>query len=198
MMKLCFLLAAAVPALWLTLTAPAALHDGASRALQQASSAGQASAQKQPLSPPEQASVVLNGKRLTIDYSAPSVRGRKVMGELVPYGQVWRTGANAATTLHTQSSLRIDDLIVPEGEYTLYTIPSDMGWTLIINRQTGQPGTEYNKAMDLGRVPMLDGVIPSHLQEQFEIGFENTEGKSTEMHLVWEDTDVYVPMVAID
>lgn len=166
--------------------------------LQQPTQTTAQDAQKPTLSPPEQATVVLHGKPLTIDYSAPSARGRQIMGELVPYGQVWRTGANAATTLHTQSSLRIDDLIVPEGDYTLYTIPSDMGWTLIINRQTGQWGTEYNKAMDLGRVPMLDGVIPSHPQERFEIRFEHTSGNSTEMHLIWENTDVYVPIVAID
>jgi Protein of unknown function (DUF2911) len=87
---------------------------------------------------------------------------------------------------------------VPAGDYTLYTIPSDMGWKLIINRQTGQWGTHYNQAMDLGRVNMVEGVIPSRPKELFEIRFEHTTAKSTEMHLLWENVDVYVPIVAID
>src|ERR1700758_785176 len=76
-----------------------------------------------PPSPPETASVTLNGKPVTIDYCAPSLRGRKVGVELAPYGKVWRTGANSATTLKTQSTLRIGNLAVPPGTYTLYTLP---------------------------------------------------------------------------
>jgi hypothetical protein len=76
-------------------------------------------------SPDATASVTLNGKAVTIRYNSPRVRSRKIMGDLVPYGQVWRTGANPATTLITATSLKIGTLDVPAGKYTLYTLPSE-------------------------------------------------------------------------
>ncbi len=76
-------------------------------------------------SPPAQASVTLDGKLVTIDYNAPSMRGRKIMGDLVPYDKVWRTGANPATTLKTAVNLKIGDLTVPAGTYTIYSLPSE-------------------------------------------------------------------------
>jgi Protein of unknown function (DUF2911) len=151
-----------------------------------------------PASPPETASVTLNGKPVTVDYCAPSMKGRKIFGELVPYGKVWRTGANSATTLKTQSTLRIGNLVVPSGTYTLYTLPEQKGWKLIVNKQTGQWGTVYNQDQDLGRVDMMDGVIPSSPVEKFLIDFENTKGSKTELHLKWENTNVYVPITATD
>jgi hypothetical protein len=151
-----------------------------------------------PPSPAEEASVNLNGKPLTIYYCAPSMKGRKIFGELVPYGKVWRTGANSATTLKTQSSLRIRDLIVPPGTYTLYTLPDEHGWKLIVNKQTGQWGTVYNQDQDLGRVDMMEGVLPSSPVELFLINFEHTEGNKTELHLHWDTTNVYVPITAVD
>ena len=95
-----------------------------------------------------------DGKTVTIDYSRPSMRGRKIFGGLVPYGQVWRTGANSATSLKTDANLTIGGAAVPAGSYTLYTIPSETGWKLIINKQTGQWGTEYDEKQDLARVDM--------------------------------------------
>jgi hypothetical protein len=154
--------------------------------------------QNPPLSPAAQASVTLNGKPLTIDYCAPSMRGRKIFGALQPYDKVWRTGANTSTTLKTQSTLRIRDLVVPPGTYTLYSLPEEHGWKLIVNKQTGQWGTVYNKDQDLGRVDMLDGVIPSSPVEKFLIDFEHTEGNKTELHLHWETTNVFVPITAVD
>jgi len=149
-----------------------------------------------PPSPPAQASVTLNGKPLTIDYCAPSLRGRKIGVELAPYDKVWRTGANSATTLKTQSNLRIGDLAVPAGTYTIYSLPEEHGWTLIINKQTGQWGTVYNQDQDLGRVKMLEGVIPSSPVETFKISFEHTAGNKTELHLLWGTTNVFVPITA--
>lgn len=151
-----------------------------------------------PPSPPEQASVTLGGKDVTIYYCAPSLRGRKVGVELAPYGQVWRTGANSATTLKTQSTLRIGNLIVPPGTYTLYTLPEQHGWKLIVNKQTGQWGTVYNQDQDLGRVDMMEGVIPGSPVEKFLIDFEHTQGNKTELHLHWDKTDVYAPITATD
>src|SRR3984957_16573643 len=76
------------------------------------------------LSPPAKADVTLSNATITIDYSAPSMRGRKIFGDLVPYGKVWRTGANPATILKTTGNLQIGDLSVPAGTYTLYTLPT--------------------------------------------------------------------------
>lgn len=105
-------------------------------------------------SPPATADVTLAGKTITIKYSRPSMRGRKIMGDLVPYGQVWRTGANEATTLITPVALRIGSADVPAGEYTLWTLPSEGTWKLIINKETGQWGTNYNADKDLVRIDM--------------------------------------------
>jgi len=152
---------------------------------------------KPPLSPPAKASVSFGSHTVTIDYSAPSMRGRKIFGGLVPYDHWWRTGANSATTLKTDINLKIGDLNVPAGTYTLYTLPAKSGWTLIVNKQTGQWGTKYDETQDLGRVKMLDGVIPSSPVETFQIKFEHTQDLSTELHLEWETTNVYVPVKAI-
>jgi Protein of unknown function (DUF2911) len=150
--------------------------------------------QKRP-SPPAQAKVDLDGKAITIDYSAPSMRGRKIMGGLVPYGKVWRTGANEATTLKTSIPIHIGDLAVPAGTYTLYTIPSESGWKLIVNKQTGQWGTQYDEKLDLGRVPMATFSTTSPV-ETFTIHLEKTSGNQTELHFTWETTDVYIPVSA--
>jgi hypothetical protein len=147
-------------------------------------------------SPPAKASVTLDGKGITIDYSAPSLRGRHVGVELAPYDNVWRTGANAATTLTTPVNLKIGDLSVLAGTYTIYSLPSETSWKLIINRQTKQWGTEYNQNQDLGRVDMMKGTAPPAPVEKFMMKFEETTGKTTQLHLIWEDTDVYVPVTA--
>ena len=151
---------------------------------------------KPPLSPPEKASVTLNGKSVTIDYSAPSMRGRKIFGGLVPYDHWWRTGANPATTLKTETALKIGSLSVPAGTYTVYSIPSADTWKLVINKQTGQWGTVYKEDQDLGRTDMEKGKTPTSPVETFQIKFDNTTGGKTELHLVWETTDVYVTVEA--
>jgi hypothetical protein len=146
-------------------------------------------------SPPETATVSLNGKAVTVKYGAPSMRGRKVMGELVPYGQVWRTGANDATSLVTEGNLKIGTTTVPTGSYTLYTLPSSGQWMLIVNKQTGQWGTKYDQSQDLARIPMKSEKLSSP-QEKMSISFEKTHGNSTEMHVKWENTDEYVTVSA--
>jgi Protein of unknown function (DUF2911) len=142
-------------------------------------------------SPAATAQVSLNGKQVKINYNAPSMRGRKIMGGLVPYDKVWRTGANPATTLVTAANLKIGTLNVPAGTYTIYTLPSTSQWLLIVNKQTGQWGTEYNESMDLGRTPMQGKTLPAP-QEKMSISFEHTTGASTELHIKWENTDEYV------
>lgn len=152
-------------------------------------------AKKAPLSPPAQASVTLDGKQLTVHYSSPSMRGRKIFGSLVPYGQVWRTGANAATTFKTDANLTIGTASVPAGTYTLYTLPSAGTWKLIINKQTGQWGLTYHQAQDLARVDMEKSSLPAP-QERMTIGFEKTSGNHTQLHIRWDTTDVWVPVTA--
>jgi hypothetical protein len=106
------------------------------------------------LSPPADTSIMLKGKTVTIEYNAPSARDRKVEGGLIPNDAVWRLGADSATTLTTDTDLTIGDLKVPKGVYTLYLLGGESNWKLIVNKQTGQWGTEYNEGQDLGRTNM--------------------------------------------
>src|ERR1035437_6253725 len=100
------------------------------------------------------ATVTVAGGTIDIHYNTPHMRGRKIMGGLVPYGQVWRTGADPATTLITSVPLKFGDLLVPAGTHPIYSLPSPDVWQLIINNQTGQWGLTYDQAKDLGRIPM--------------------------------------------
>jgi hypothetical protein len=163
---------------------------------QQAVSAQAPAAAPKYVSAPAKASVILPNGSITIDYSAPQMHGRTIFGGLVPYGEVWRTGANAATTLKTTSALQIGDLNVPAGTYTLYSLPTADGWKLIVNKQTGQWGTVYDKSQDLGRVTMSTGSnsIPV---ETFVIDFEKTVENTTELHLKWAGVDASVVVTAV-
>lgn len=146
-------------------------------------------------SPPGTAECTINGKKVTISYSRPSIRGRKIMGELVPYGKVWRTGANEATTLTTEIDLNIGGAKVPAGAYTLYTLPSEGTWKLIINKQTGQSGTVYNQDQDLARVDMTKSEIKDPV-EQFTISC-NPNGKGpANLVMEWEKTRLSVSVKA--
>lgn len=146
-------------------------------------------------SPAEIATVSLQGKSITVKYGAPSMRGRKIVGALVPYGKVWRTGANDATSFTTNTALKIGDASIPAGTYTLFTLPGEQQWVLILNKQTGQWGLEYHQEQDLARIPMKSSTLASP-QEKMSITFENTKGNSTEMHIKWENTDELVKITA--
>ena len=139
-------------------------------------------------SPPATAIVTLEGKTLTIKYNTPQMRGREIFGGLVPYGQVWRTGANPATTLITPVSLHIGNLLVPAGTYTIYTLPERDKWMLIVNKQIGQWGTEYKPEMDLGRVPMKSHDLAGP-QEVMSLSFDDIKKDSAEFHVRWATTD---------
>ncbi|HSU59438.1 MAG TPA: DUF2911 domain-containing protein [Bryobacteraceae bacterium] len=154
-----------------------------------------AGAQGNMASPPGKAEVTLKGQQITITYGRPSMRGRKIMGGLVPYGHWWRTGANEATTLTTATDLDIGGAKVPAGKYTLYTLPSEGTWKLIINKQTGQWGTEYNQDQDLARVDMQKSKL-SEPVEQFTISFDKKSDNAANLVLEWEITKVSVPVQA--
>jgi hypothetical protein len=147
-------------------------------------------AQDKPLSPPAKAEGKVGAASITIDYGAPSMRGREIFGGLVPYDKVWRTGANAATTLVTGADIVIGDLEVPKGTYTLFTIPGKDAWTLIVSTETGQWGSRYDETKDLGRTKMTVKALDEAV-ETFEI-----KVKPDAITLEWEKTKASVPVKA--
>lgn len=139
-------------------------------------------------SPPAQAKWDLgSGKAVTMDYSSPRAKGRKIYGELVPLGQVWRTGANESTTLVTPVDLTIGGTTVPAGSYTIFTVPNKDKWALVISKKTGEWGTDYpGQANDLARVDMKVSTLPSPV-ENFTISFEKAGGDAN-LNIDWETT----------
>jgi hypothetical protein len=127
------------------------------------------------------------GKSVTIDYSSPRAKGRKIYGGLVPFGQVWRTGANEATTFVTNTDLVVGGTAVPAGSYTLFTIPATDKWTLILSKKTGEWGTDYPGATnDLARIDMKVSSLPAAV-ENFTIAFEKA-GMVATLNVDWETT----------
>jgi hypothetical protein len=157
--------------------------------------AGCAGAQESRPSPSGTADVTLKGQTISIQYRRPSMRGRKIMGALVPYGQVWRTGANEATQLSTPLNLTIGGANVPAGLYTLYSLVGEHNWKLIINKQTGQSGTEYHPDQDLVRVDMQMSKTAAPV-EQFTISWNKTAGDAANLVFEWETTRLTVPVKA--
>ena len=128
-----------------------------------------------------------DGKSVKTDYSSPRMKGRKIFGGLVPYGQVWRTGANDATTLVTDTNIKVGDKDVPAGSYTIFTLPNADKWSLIISKKTGEWGIPYpGEGEDFVRVDMRVTKLPSPV-EDFTISFDQT-GSTCAMHVDWETT----------
>jgi hypothetical protein len=142
-------------------------------------------------SPPETASVTVGGKAISIRYGAPSVRGRKIFGDggLLsgdPTYPAWRAGANSATAFHTAANLQIAALNVPPGDYTLYVwIKDPEAWELIISKETGQWGLEYNASQDLGRVKMTMSKPPSVI-EMLKYTLADQGAGKVKLQLEWE------------
>jgi hypothetical protein len=141
-----------------------------------------------PASPPAKASCDLGaGKSITIDYSSPRAKGRKIYDGLVPYGKVWRAGANAATTFLTTADLKVGGTDVPAGSYTLFAIPEAGKWTLVISKKTGEWGTNYpGPSEDLARIPMTVSATAGPV-ENFTIAFDKAASGCV-LHLDWENT----------
>jgi hypothetical protein len=149
--------------------------------------------QNNKLSPPAETSIKLGGHVITIEYNAPSARGRKVEGGLIPSDSVWRLGADSATTLTTDADLMIGDLRVPKGVYTLYLLGAGDGWKLIVNKQTGQWGTEYSEGQDLGRVAMKVAKSPAPV-ETLKITLSATGAKDGVLEVAWGNSVAKVPV----
>src|ERR1700730_2876319 len=139
-------------------------------------------------SPPAKAECKLpNGKTVTVDYSSPRAKGRKIFGGLAPYGQVWRGGANEATTFVTASDTNVGGKTVPAGKYTIFTIPGEDKWTLIISKKTGEWGTAYpGGENDLARIDMKVSKTSAPV-ENFTIAFDQS-GNGCTLRMEWENT----------
>ena len=166
-----------------------------------AAAAGVAAAQQ---SPAASTTATLGGKSVTIKYSAPSVRGRKIFGgagALQPDGSVWRAGANNATALHTDGPITIGNVNVPAGDYTLYVQLDPGAWKLIISKQTGQWGinndgsTTLDTSKEVGRVPMKMSKPPA-LVETYKMTLASSDGKTGTLTLEWENVAASVPVAA--
>jgi len=146
-------------------------------------------------SPPAQAQCKFSdGKTITVDYSSPRMKGRKIFGGLVPYGEVWRAGANEATTFVTTANLTVGGKSVPAGNYTIFTVPNPDKWTLIVNKKTGEWGIPYKWESDeLLRTDMKVSKTPSPV-ENFTISFDQTSGACT-LNLIWDDNQSSVELV---
>jgi hypothetical protein len=145
-------------------------------------------------SPPADARCKLpDGKTITVAYSSPRMKGRKIYGDLVPFGKVWRAGANEATSLVTDTGMAVGGQSIPAGNYTLFAIPNPDRWTLIVSKKTGEWGVPYpGEADDLARVEMKVSKLSSPI-ENFTIAFDQA-GSTCTMHLDWETTRASVAL----
>ncbi len=135
------------------------------------------------------------GATITLDYGVPMKRGRDIWGALVRYGALWRTGANRATHFKTDRPLQFGDVLVPAGEYTLFSIPEADGGVLIINRQTGQNGQTYDVARDRGRVQMRTRPL-DHEVEGFSIVVRESNGRAV-LALQWDRKEYFVEFTVL-
>lgn len=142
------------------------------------------------LSPRDTVRASAGGANLLVDYGRPAKRGREIFGNVVPWGTVWRTGANAATQFRSDRDLVIGGVVVPAGTYTLWTLPALTGWQLIVNRQIGQWGTAYDSAQDLIRVPLTVAALGAPV-DVFTIAVE-PEGAGGVLRFAWDRTRAQV------
>jgi len=152
------------------------------------------SAQQPRKSPHETASIEVGGHKITLTYGRPYLHGRKMLGDHEPYGKVWRTGADEATTLETDADLDINGLKVPKGKYALFTLFTEKSWTLIVSKKADQWGAfSYNQADDLGRVEMSVSK-PAQPIEQLTITLSPDSSNGATLKLAWETTEASVPI----
>src|SRR5215472_10993447 len=147
-------------------------------------------------SPPAETSVTISGKKIHVSYYAPSAHGRKIMGGLVPYGEVWCTGANYATQIDTEADLDMGGLKMPKGSYSIWTLPTEKEWTLIINSEIGQFHLNYNQRRDFGRVKMNLKALSTPV-ETFTIKLAPAGENKGLLSLLWENTEVSEPFTVL-
>ena len=137
-------------------------------------------------SPPSKVSQLVGLTQVSLEYSRPSIRGRKIFGELVPYGEVWRTGANAATTFEFSTDVSIEGKPLPAGKYALYSIPGKSTWTLIFYKNTTLWGAiGYDQKDDVFRI-QVPALKPKKSVETFQIDFGDITDTGSTVSLSWE------------
>ena len=156
--------------------------------------------QTKKLSPEVEVEYEKNGFKAEVFYNSPSMRGREIFGDLVPYGEVWRTGANEPTTLKINKSVMINGQELPEGKYTIWTIPGRSTWDVIFNDKMYRWGITYDGTAS--REPQYDALtvtVPidkiSRSIERFTIELEEGKTSPLEMRLIWDHTLIVIPMV---
>jgi hypothetical protein len=147
-------------------------------------------------SPPASTAVSIAGKKLTVEYYAPSMHGRKIMGDLVPFGEVWCPGANVATGLTTEADLQIGTLKLPKGTWSIWAIPGEKEWTLIVNKQSGQHHLDYEPSQDFGRTKMTVKTLAPPV-ETFRIELSSNGGNKGTLALIWETTEASIPFTVL-
>ncbi len=148
---------------------------------------------KKSLSPHATAMAMIGDAHIHIDYSSPGVRGRTIFGELIPYGELWRAGANQATSIETNKDLLINGQPLAAGKYGIFAIPNKDNWTLIINKNWNQHGTDkYDVVDDVLKMDVQ--VAPTaKLQEHLEYQVIKTNNESGIISLAWENSKVELP-----
>jgi hypothetical protein len=136
----------------------------------------------------------IGSANFTVDYGRPLARGRVLLGDIIPYDEVWRTGANAATQFSTSAPITIGGIRLPAGMYTLWTVPHTNGVELIVNKQTGQWGTGYNGKFDIGKAPMASAG-PSSPVEKFTISIVSTDAHHGTLVMEWGTFRWTAPLV---
>lgn len=131
--------------------------------------------------------------KITVDYGRPGVKGRKVFGDLVPYGKVWRAGANSSTKIEFRQSINFGGVVVPAGKYGLYILPNEKDWKIILNSDSQSWGTAYDASKDLYSV-----VVPvqkmADRQEFFEIALQPVDDNAVDLVFKWDNVKAVVPM----
>lgn len=152
---------------------------------------------KAPASPAATVEAVIGGKKVSISYGRPSKRDREIFGKLVPYGEVWRVGANTRTKLTTDGDLMIGSLMVPKGSYSLWVVPTEKEWTLLVNKEADGWGAQWDyeakiKPQELGRVAMKLSKVP--VTEMLTIALEANGGRGT-LKITWDTVQASVDLM---
>jgi hypothetical protein len=148
---------------------------------------------KKSLSPHESAMAMIGDAHVHIDYSSPGVRGRKIFGELIPFGELWRAGANSATSLETNKDLIIDEKLLPAGKYAIFMIPNQENWTLIFNTRWDVHGTDkYQENEDVLRIEVIPSAT-SETQEHLKYNVEKVNDSSGIISMSWANSKVQFP-----
>ncbi len=156
---------------------------------------GGVSAQGRRVSPHETTMATVDGSSMFIEYGRPSMRGRTIFGSLVRYDEVWCPGADEATMLSTSRPLKMGSLSVPAGEYSLWMIPAEGAWTLILNKDAHTFHTNHRASRDLGRVELRKQALPAAVEQLTFAIEQNSPGPGGRIVMTWATTQVSVPFL---